>query len=686
MPTTVLQGVGAKFAETLLKLGISTVQDLLFHLPLRYVDRTRVRSIASLRINDVALIEAAVSNAQISFGKRRSLQVKVEDDTGLLTLRFFHFNASQKASFEEGRTLRCFGELRPGANGSEMYHPEYEFVEPGQQGQGSEDSLTPIYPLTEGVSQPRLRGLIKQALALLEQHAPKELLTPDINSYFGVHSLADALRFIHQPPPDVNQQALYEGAHPSQQRLAFEELLAHFLVRERIRAETKALQAPSIGSDGSSIKQLLAQLPFSPTGAQDRVYREIAADMQLAMPMLRMVQGDVGSGKTLVAAMAAVDAIKAGYQVALVAPTEILAEQHLANLSTWLSPLGIRSDWLAGKLKASEKQACYQRIESHQNDLVVGTHALFQEQVRFAKLGLVIIDEQHRFGVHQRLSLRDKSALGLVPHQLVMTATPIPRTLAMTSYAELDFSIIDELPPGRSPVKTVVISQNRKQEIIERIASACNEGRQVYWVCPLIEESETLSAANAEQTFAELSEALSGIHVELIHGRLKAAEKEQRMADFKARKSQILVATTVIEVGVDVPNASVMIIENPERLGLAQLHQLRGRVGRGETESSCILLYGDKLSEAGKQRLQILRETNDGFIIAEKDLEMRGPGEFLGTRQAGDMLYRIADHQRDAPLFDLVHQTGKRINQEQPEQAEALINRWFEHRKAYALA
>lgn len=686
LPTTVLHGVGAKFAETLKKLGIQTLQDLVFHLPYRYVDRTRIRSVASLRINDVALIEVSVLNTQVSFGKRRSLQVKVEDDSGLLTLRFFHFNAAQKNNFEQGRRLRAFGELRPGASGPEIYHPEYEFVDEDSQAQQTEATLTPVYSLTEGVSQPRLRSLAKQAVELLETHTPKELLPEQINQHFGVTSLAEALAFIHQPPQNANIAELLEGNHPCQQRLAFEELLAHFLVRQRIRSETKALGAPNIKTKAEALETFLNNLPFSPTAAQQRVYREISEDMSKSYPMLRMVQGDVGSGKTLVAAMAALDAIASGHQVAIAAPTEILAEQHLKNFRHWFDALNIRCDWLAGKIKQSEKTACYERLRRHETQLVIGTHALFQEQVQFAKLGLVIIDEQHRFGVHQRLSLRDKSMSGLVPHQLVMTATPIPRTLAMTSYAELDFSIIDELPPGRSPVVTAVVSQKRKAEVISRIAEACKEGRQVYWVCPLIEESETLSAANAEQSFAELSEKLEGIKVDLIHGRLKPKEKEARMAAFKAHETNVLVATTVIEVGVDVPNASVMVLENPERLGLAQLHQLRGRVGRGVAESSCILLYGDKLSQAGKQRLQVLRETNDGFVISEKDLEMRGPGEFLGTRQAGDMLYRIADHERDAHLFDYVHKVGHELNLSQPDNVDALIQRWFAHRKAYALA
>ena len=686
MPTTVLNGVGAKFAETLKKLGIASIQDLLFHLPSRYVDRTRIRSIGSLRVHDVALLEVQVLSAQIGFGKRRSLQVKVEDSTGSLSLRFFHFNAAQKNAFEKGRKLRVFGELRPGSGGIEIYHPEYDFLDNSKKFESEEERLTPIYGLTEGVSQPRLRSLAMQAVELLKSHSPQELLPNEVNNHFQVNSLADALAYVHFPPADCDQHQLLAGEHPFQQRLAFEELLAHYLVKQNIRAEAQATPAPALSSKPEHIQRLLDQLPFEPTRAQQRVFTEVEKDLSQSHPMLRMIQGDVGSGKTLVAAMATMSAVSNGYQVALVAPTEILAEQHLRNFKLWFDKLDIRVDWLVGRLTPKQKQKVYEALAEHKIDIVVGTHALFQDKVMFDRLGLVIIDEQHRFGVHQRLSLRDKTRLERAPHQLVMTATPIPRTLAMTSYAELEFSIIDELPPGRKPVQTVVISQSRKDEITARIASACAEGRQVYWVCPLIEESETLSAANAEQTFETLKAALPEVAIELIHGRLKPVEKESRMAGFKEAKTQVLVATTVIEVGVDVPNASIMIIENPERLGLAQLHQLRGRVGRGTAESHCILLYGEKLSQQGKERLQVLRETNDGFVISEKDLEMRGPGEFLGTRQAGEMLYRIADHHRDAPLFELVHKSGKSLMAEDPKACEQLIDRWFGQRKNYALA
>jgi len=674
-------------AATLEKLDITNLQDLLFHLPYRYVDRTRAKPIRQLRINDVALVSARVLDSKIAFGRRRSLHVMIEDDSGgELSLRFFHFNAAQKNSFEKGRAIEVFGEVRIGASGAEMYHPEYEFGDDSAEKETRESTLTPYYSLTEGISQQRLRGFAQQAVELIRTHPPRELLPVEVNAQFGTDSLAKALTLIHFPPPELNQQKLLDGTHPFQQRLAFEELLAHFIAKQKIRAQVQAMKAPSIPSSPRTYSSFLEVLPFKPTGAQQRVFAEIQSDLKKSAPMLRMVQGDVGSGKTLVAALAAKACIDAGFQVAIVAPTEILAEQHLQNFKQWLEPFSIRIDWLVGKLSPKQKQGCYQRLRDHEVDLVVGTHALFEEGVLFAKLALTIVDEQHRFGVHQRLSLRSKSLDGQVPHQLVMTATPIPRTLAMASFAEMDFSIIDELPPGRQPITTVVVNQNRKQSVVERVLAACAEGRQVYWVCPLVEQSETLSVANAEDTFEELKSALPGIKLELIHGRLKPAEKEERMSSFKRADTQVLVATTVIEVGVDVPNATIMVIENPERLGLAQLHQLRGRVGRGSQDSHCILLYGEKLSQQGRQRLQILRSTNDGFVIAEEDLKMRGPGEFLGTRQAGDMLYKIADHQRDAALYPKVQDLGLSLLRTDPETSERIVERWFGNRRKFALA
>lgn len=680
-----LNGVGNKFAEQLARLGITSIQDLLFHLPLRYVDRTRIKTIASLTLNETALIDVRVLSTQIRMGKRRSLQVHVEDDTGELKLRFFHFSAAQKNALSAGRPLRVFGELRPGPAGMEMYHPEYEYLDEDENHKAPEQTLTPIYPATEGISQQRVRKLITQAVEMIGEGALEELLPEDINASFAADSLAEALRFLHFPPPDCDQTLLMDGTHPCQQRLAFEELLAHFLTHQQIRIESDQYSAPIIAVKNQDLDALLSKLPFSPTPAQQRVFGEIKNDLDKEQPMLRLVQGDVGSGKTLVAALAAYASIRAGYQCAIVAPTEILAEQHFNTLSDWLNDLSVRCELLVGKMTPKQKQLCLERLQAHEIDLIIGTHALFQDKVSFRKLGLAIIDEQHRFGVHQRISLRQKSLDDLVPHQLVMTATPIPRTLAMTSFAEMDVSIIDELPPGRQTIQTSMISQSRKPDLIKRISQSCDEGKQVYWVCPLIEESESLSAANAEAVYEELKTALSNIHITLVHGRLNAQEKSERMAEFKQGHSQLMVATTVIEVGVDVPNASIMVIENPERLGLAQLHQLRGRVGRGSIESHCILLYGEKLTHAGRERLSILRETSDGFKIAERDLEMRGPGEFLGTKQAGDLLFRVADHERDAWMLDRIHKLGLHLKDNKPKTMYKLIQRWFAHRKQFGL-
>ena len=686
IPVTHLKGVGAKFAKTLSKLGIFTLQDLLFHLPFRYVDRSRIRSIASLKLYDMALIQARVCQSKITFGKRRSLIVKLEDDSGLLQMRFFHFSSAQKNNLYEGRLIRVFGEVRPGPNGPELYHPEYDFIDDDGAKSPPEDSLTPVYSLTDGVSQPRLRSLSKQVVDLLDEYKVDELLPDSINEHFGVSNLSEALKFIHFPPSNVDQGELLAGHHPYQQRLAFEELLAHFLAHRNIRKRAKAYTAPEIRARDSVRESFIKQLTFTPTSAQMRVSNEITTDMQNPSPMLRMVQGDVGSGKTLVAALAGLNCITSGHQVAIVAPTEILAEQHRASFGQWFAPMNIKIDLLVGKLSAKQKEHVYARLKSGETGLVVGTHALFQDHVSFARLGLVIIDEQHRFGVHQRLSLRDKSSDGLVPHQLVMTATPIPRSLAMTAFSDLDFSIIDELPAGRLPIETALVSQNRKEDVIERMLKVVDEGRQIYWVCPLIEQSESLSVANAEETFLELQKALPNLNIALVHGRLNSEQKQGIMRDFKTGSFDVLVATTVIEVGVDVPNASVMIIENPERLGLAQLHQLRGRVGRGSIQSHCILLYGESLSAQGKERLRIMRQTNDGFLIAEKDLQMRGPGEFLGTRQAGDLSYRVADSERDAELIDQVHSLGTRLEENDPALSRALIERWLNDRQLYALA
>ncbi|MFT5082810.1 MAG: ATP-dependent DNA helicase RecG [Lentisphaeria bacterium] len=683
MPITMISGVGGKLASVLEKLDIRSIQDLLFHLPIRYMDRTRITAISRLQLNTSVVIQGRVLDSQIIMGRRRSMMVTLDDDTGSVSLRFYHFKAAQKNSFEAGRRVRCYGDPRLGTTGMEFYHPEYEFIDAGNE-HLSAQSLTPVYALTDGISQTRMRKLAALGVAFLQEHSPTELLPKSINQIFGIESLGKAVEYVHFPPTDAPVFELMEGRHPYQQRLAFEELLAHFLARQHIRDAIQRERAPLIGGANNLIAKLLEALPFKLTSAQLRVIDEIQRDFAKNLPMLRMVQGDVGSGKTLVAAAAALQVASSGYQVAVVAPTEILAEQHLHSFTSWLQPLGIKVAWLVGKLTAAKRRDTLAAIAAGEAQVIVGTHALFQKDVEFARLGLAVIDEQHRFGVGQRLTLRKKSPSNETPHQLVMTATPIPRTLAMTAYSELDYSVIDELPPGRTPVNTVLISQKRRNDIIERVRAACEEGKQVFWVCPLVEESETLSAANAEQTAQLLTEALQGFAIGLIHGRMKSSEKEQVMADVKGGSIQLLVATTVIEVGVDVPNASLLIIENPERLGLAQLHQLRGRVGRGSAASHCVLLYGDKLSQQARERMRVLRETTDGFKIAERDLQLRGPGELLGTRQTGDMQYRLADAQRDAAMIPMVHEQGALIFNHNSAACEAIIERWIGKNKIYA--
>ncbi|WP_313556771.1 ATP-dependent DNA helicase RecG [Teredinibacter franksiae] len=683
LPVTTLKGVGDKLALTLEKLGLKTLQDLLFHLPIRYLDRTRITPIGHLQTNTSVMIQGNVLRAQVTFGRKRSLVVHVEDNTGVTCLRFYHFSGYQKDKFQPGALVRGYGEPRLGSSGLEFYHPEYEFIDE-RNPEPVDQTLTPIYGLTDGISQQRMRGIVEQAVAVINQSPPDEYLPVGINDEFGCESLSQALTYVHQPPKGAPVPALLEGLHPSQQRLAFEELLAHFLARRKIHELAAIEQAPVLKLDAALKTQFLQQLSFQLTAAQQRVVAEIQTDLVAGKPMLRMVQGDVGSGKTLVAALTALAGAGCGYQVAVVAPTEILAEQHFHNFSGWLEHLGFTVEWLVGKLTVAKRRDALTRIASGEARVVVGTHALFQDDVEFHSLGLAIIDEQHRFGVHQRLSLRQKSRPNAIAHQLVMTATPIPRTLAMTAYAELDYSIIDELPPGRTPVNTVLVSQSRRAQVIERIRVASGEGRQVYWVCTLVEDSETLAAANAEETAVLLREALPNLAIGLVHGRLKAKEKEAVMAGFKQAELQLLVATTVIEVGVDVPNASLMIIENPERLGLAQLHQLRGRVGRGSVASHCVLLYGAKLSEQARERLQVLRETNDGFVVAERDLQQRGPGELLGTRQTGEAQYRVANLLRDEHLIERVNALGEQLLGSQPGITEKLVKRWVGERKVYA--
>ena len=667
-----LRGVGPKLASKLSDYGITEVEDLLFHLPLRYQDRTRVTPIGAAREGSDLVIEGDIRAAEVIFGRRRSLVVRIQDGSGTLTLRFFHFSAAQKNNLLPGNRLRCFGQVRRGSSGLEMYHPEYRQLQTEES--PVEQTLTPIYPTTAGIGQNQWRKLCTQALAQLQHEEVDELLPPG-NKYS--YELTRALQYLHTPPPDASVDLLAEGRHPAQLRLALEELVAHNLSLQRLRERQQCEGAPPLPQKAKALEAFLTTLPFSPTRAQQRVLKEIAIDLAKPVPMMRLVQGDVGSGKTLVAAGAALQAIGNGFQVAIMAPTEILAEQHWQSFCGWFEPMNIPMEWLSGRSKGSKRTRALERIASGEASLVIGTHALFQDDVGFAKLGLVIVDEQHRFGVHQRLALTQKAAPEQgQPHQLIMTATPIPRTLSMVAYADLDCSVIDELPPGRSAVTTALVESSRRDEVVGRVAAACSEGRQAYWVCTLIEESDALQAQAAEATATELKRTLPDLAIGLIHGRLKPAEKDAIMAAFKSGELALLVATTVIEVGVDVPNASLMIIENPERLGLAQLHQLRGRVGRGSQASHCVLLYQTPLSANGRQRLSVLRESSDGFYIAEKDLELRGPGEVLGTRQTGLMEFRIAELPTHNHLLDDVEVIANNIREAHPELADPLIERW----------
>lgn len=686
-PITSLKGVGERVAEKLAARGLLSLQDLWLHLPLRYEDRTALTPIRLLQPGVPAQIEGRVEAVEKGFRYRPMLRVAVGDEShATLTLRFFHFRAAQVAQFAPGTRVRCYGTPKPGQKGLEIVHPSYRVLDDDDAAALGE-ALDPIYPAVDGVGPASLRKLISQALDRLPADDSLELLPPELLAELGLPSLREALLTMHRPPRDADLLALSEGQHPAQRRLALEELLAHHLSLRRQRIAMQRHQAPALAGPGKLAKKLLASLPFRLTGAQQRVFEQVRADLRQPSPMLRLVQGDVGSGKTVVAALAAMLAVETGKQAALAAPTELLAEQHLVNLRHWLEPLGIRVAWLAGKVTGKARAAVLEEVASGQAQVVVGTHALMQEAVVFRDLALAIVDEQHRFGVHQRLALRDKGAQGQsVPHQLVMTATPIPRTLAMAAYADLDVSAIDELPPGRTPVQTVAFSAERRPELIERIRAACAEGRQAYWVCTLIDDSDEVIAQAAQTTYEQLSAALPELRIALVHGRMKAAEKQAAMRAFKQGETQLLVATTVIEVGVDVPNASLMIIENAERLGLAQLHQLRGRVGRGAAASSCVLMYQAPLSLMAKQRLATMRETNDGFVIAEKDLELRGPGELLGTRQTGLAAFRVADLARDAHLLPQVRELADRLLVQSPTLADRIIQRWVGGAARYASA
>lgn len=670
-PVQYLRGAGPALATKLRPLGLFRAQDLLFHLPLRYEDRRRFTPLAALKPGGEALVRGRVEHAEVRYSPRRNLRVAVKEGEHWLLLRFFFFNQAQADSFKPGAFVRAYGSVRQGQSGLELIHPEYRVSATMDELQ-PEKTLTPIYPASVGVTQPRLRNLIRQALSLAGTDPAFALDIPGVD---GPDTLS-ALRMIHEPHDDTDAQQLLAMAHPAQRRLIREELLAHQLSMRVLRRQVRGKPAPRIANAAEAAATLQKHLPFRFTGAQVRVATEIAQDLEATVPMLRLVQGDVGSGKTAVAAAALVATAHAGYQGALMAPTELLAEQHAQTLQNWLKPLGIDVCLLKGGQKKAQRETALTAIRSGAAPVVIGTHAVFQQSVVFKKLALVVVDEQHRFGVQQRLAMRDKGPAGLTPHQLVMTATPIPRTLAQTVYADLDVSVIDELPPGRKPIVTVAISGERRGEVLERIGKACASGRQAYWVCTLIEESEEVEAQTAEDTARLLRTELPHLKVGLVHGRLKPLEKDAQMQAFKAGITQLLVATTVIEVGVDVPNASILVIDNAERLGLAQLHQLRGRVGRGAAESQCVLLYKPPLSETARARLEVMRETRDGFVIAQRDLELRGPGELLGRRQTGEVGLKIADPLRDSALIAPLLAIADRWLQAQPGAAHALIRRW----------
>ncbi len=688
-PLLRLPGVGPRVAEKLAARGLSTLQDLWLQLPRHYEDRTRISAIREIQPGVAAQVEGVVEAVERGFRYRPMLRVAIGDDSrATLVLRFFHFRAAQVAQFVPGTRVRCYGTPRAGQNGLEIVHPSYRVVDGGTEAPG--EQLDPVYPAIEGIGPLTLRRLILQALERLPDDAALELLPQSTLASLHLPSLRDALLVVHRPPRDADVAALMAGTHPAQQRLALEELLAHHLSLRRQRIALQRGGAVAFDGEGALAQRLRLALPFPLTRAQQRVFAELREDLARPVPMLRLVQGDVGSGKTVVAALAAMLAVEAGRQVALMAPTELLAEQHFANFQAWLEPLGVRVAWLAGKVKGKARDSALDAVSSGHAQVVVGTHALMQAEVAFNDLGLAIVDEQHRFGVHQRLALRNKGRStdgrdgGTVPHQLVMTATPIPRTLAMTAYADLDVSAIDELPPGRTPVQTVALSSERRPELVERIRNACAEGRQAYWVCTLIDDSDEVVAQAAQSTFEALSTALPALRIGIVHGRMKPAIKQATMRAFKEGTLDLLVATTVIEVGVDVPNASLMVVENAERLGLAQLHQLRGRVGRGDAVSTCVLLYQPPLSQLARQRLDTMRQTHDGFLIAEKDLELRGPGELLGTRQTGLAAFRVADLSRDAALLPRVHALADRLLAESPSVADRIVERWIGGAAQYA--
>ena len=678
VPLQDFKGVGPKVFSKLDSMGLKTVEDLLFHFPLRYQDKTRLTCIGELREGIDAVVRGTIRASGIAKGRRPTLIVKVDDGTGLVTLRFFHFRRAQALQLRVGDTITLFGQPRLVGGGTEFAHPEYVV---GDKEPQLEEALSPIYPVTEGMGQSTMRNLTHQALNYLRQSPPEDLLTDLPGSR---PSITDSINFLHRPPPNANISAIVAGEHPAQLRLALEELIAHQISLLSRRARIHQKTAVSVASQGKLATAITYALPFELTSAQKRVCSEILADLRKSTPMLRLLQGDVGSGKTLVAALTASHMVEAGHQVALMAPTELLSEQHFSGFQKWFEPLGIKVLWLTGQVKGKARKTALESIEAGEVDIVIGTHALFQDTVVFKSLGLVLVDEQHRFGVNQRLSLTRRGLNEMTPHQLTMTATPIPRTLSMVAYADLDCSTIDELPPGRKPITTVLIDNERRQSVIERVGNACQQGRQAYWVCPLIDESEALDANAAEVTATKLTEALPNLRIGLLHGRVSSQEKAEVMAAFTNGDLDILVATTVIEVGVDVPNASLMIIENAERFGLAQLHQLRGRVGRGAVESHCLLMYQPPLSQTARDRLTVMRESQDGFILAEKDLEIRGPGEVLGTRQTGLSSFRVAKLPEHDYLLEEAQSIASKILATDSARAEKIEQRWTHTLEAFA--
>ena len=702
-PVTELRGVGLGIAAKLAGLGIETVLDVLFHLPLRYEDRTRIHAIGDLRAGDTALTCGRIESANVRHGRRRSLVVSIGDGTGRMAMRLFHFNENQRRQLRPGRRIACYGEMHATSGGIETAHPEYRLLDDDDAEPPTADRLTPVYPAASGLGQSLLRRLTEQALDRLEREPDAaDLLPGEVAARHGLAGLADALRTIHRPPAGTGTEAPLDHEHPARRRLAFEELLAHHLALRLVRRRIDRRHAAPLDRGDALMRRFVGSLPFELTAAQRRVAREVRADLARTRPMHRLVQGDVGAGKTVVAAIAATAAVASERQVALMTPTELLAEQHFASFRGWLEPFGIEVVWLSGRLGSRERGRTLARIAGGEAAVAVGTHALFQSDVVFADLGLVVVDEQHRFGVEQRLALRGKGERGAQhPHQLIMTATPIPRTLAMTAYADLDVSVVDELPPGRTPVDTAVAPSSRRPEVVARIRRACGRGEQAYWVCTAIEESDAIACRAAEDTARELSQALPGLRVGLVHGRMPpaekdaamtafkgpirpsspagegAAEKDAAMTAFKEARIDVLVATTVIEVGVDVPNASLMVIENAERLGLAQLHQLRGRIGRGARRSACVMMYDGPLTETARARLEVLRATTDGFAIAQRDLEIRGPGELLGTRQTGLAQLRVADLARDLPLLPAIERAASELLAQHESRVVPLVRRWM---------